>query len=277
MKTILAWMLAIAILSAGCKKSPPPPAPAKPAAPAATVATPVQLTGTASITGSISLAGATPTLAVITATDPACAAMHVGGIVPDERYIVNPNGTLQNVFVRVKSGLPNGKYPVPTAPAVLNQKGCLYTPRVLGVQIGQDLHILNSDGTLHNVHSFPTAPGNKPFNFAQITAGTIDKNTFKKSVTTTEIMLKIGCDIHPWMRAYIGVLDHPFFDTTGAAGTYRISGLPYGTYTLEAWHEKFGVVTTTLTVKDGETNTANLTFTPPPPTPSPSSSQQPNQ
>ncbi|MDP7558018.1 MAG: carboxypeptidase regulatory-like domain-containing protein, partial [Candidatus Marinimicrobia bacterium] len=146
-------------------------------------------------------------------------------------------------------------YPAPEEHAVLDQNGCIYSPHVLGVQVGQVVDILNTDGTLHNVHAMPKL--NSEFNVA------MPKFKKKKEVTFTkqEIMFPIKCDVHPWMKCYVGAVNHPFFDVSGEDGTFKISGLPAGTYTLEVWHEKLGTKTVSVTVADGATETVDFTLT----------------
>jgi len=186
--------------------------------------------------------------------DPKCAALH-----PDpvrfETVIVNDNHTLKNVFVYVKKGLEGKKFDVPAEPVTIDQKGCTYVPHVFGMMAGQKLLIRNSDPLLHNIHALPK---NSPeFNFGQPRQGMEDdKRTFKKA----EVMVKFKCDVHPWMSAYVGVLDHPFFAVSGDDGTFEIKGLPAGSYTIESWHEKYGVQEQQVTVADGAPTTVEFTY-----------------
>jgi plastocyanin len=166
--------------------------------------------------------------------------------------LVGPQNELQNVFVYVKDGLGDRTFVSPQTPVVLDQDGCVYSPHVFGVQVGQPVEIVNSDATAHNVHAVPKA--NREFNFLQQTQGKRDIRTFDAA----EVMVPFKCDVHNWMAAYAGVLPHPFFGVSGADGTFEIRGLPEGTYTIEAWHEQLGVQTQTVTV-DG-TSGATLDF-----------------
>ena len=210
--------------------------------------------GSATVTGSVKFTGAAPAPEHIKMdADPQCLLQHKDAV-QNPSVIVNANGTLQSVFVYVKSGLEGKTFPAPTQPASLAQKGCLYSPRVFGMQVNQPLEIVNDDATLHNVNCKPTK--SKPFNIAQPTQGM----TSKKQFTAPEVMVKCSCNVHPWMSAYIGVLDHPFFATTGEDGAIKISGLPAGQYTLEAWHEKYGTATQTVTVGNGETKSVDFEF-----------------
>jgi hypothetical protein len=136
---------------------------------------------------------------------------------------------------------------------VLDQKECRYVPHVMGIQVGQNLDIASSDNTLHNVHAIPEQ--NREFNKAHQMAGIRHTHVF----STREVMVPFKCDVHRWMNAYVGVLDHPFFAVSGADGAFALEGLPPGTYTIEAWHEALGTQTQTVTI--GEQETREMTFT----------------
>jgi len=159
-----------------------------------------------------------------------------------ENLIVGENGGLANVFVYVKEGLKKSNYPLPDKPAVLNQDKSMFRPRVLGVMAGQDVLMKNSDPMIHNVRSLSTK--NRPFNIAQ-PANTPDR---KKVFTAGEKAIQIGCDFHPWMKAFIFVMEHPYFAVSNAQGQFKIEGLPAGDYTLAAWHETFGEKEVKITV-----------------------------
>jgi plastocyanin len=157
------------------------------------------------------------------------------------------------VFVYIKDGLGNKHlFDTPTEPVKMTQKGCHYVPHVLGVRVGQPLQIVNADNTMHNVHGLPKT--NQEFNFSQPVpmASTV---TF----TAKEVMIPFKCDVHSWMHSYIGVLDHPYFAVTGDGGKFDLRTVPAGTYTVEAWHEKLGTQTQTVTL--GEKENKEITFT----------------
>jgi plastocyanin len=185
--------------------------------------------------------------------DPNCALMHPQGISSDA-VIVNANGTLKNVFVYVKEGV-SGKFEAPKTSVVFDQKGCMYSPKVFGIQTGQPLEIVNSDNTLHNVHALPA--NSQQFNLGMPIQGM----KLKKSFSKPEVMVKIKCEVHPWMGAYAGVVDHPFYGVTGDDGSAQIANLPPGQYVLEAWHEKYGTQLATVTVgAEGETQEVSFAF-----------------
>lgn len=189
--------------------------------------------------------------------DPICASKHPGGTVLSEALVVNNDGMLRNVFVYVKKGLKEDlKFDVPDTAVVLDQNGCIYKPHVLGVRAGQPIQILNNDGTLHNIHPKPKV--NAEFN--QAMPKFMKKKT--KIFDKAEVMIPIRCDVHPWMKAYIGVMDHPFFAVTGNSGEFELKGLPTGTYEIEAWHEHklLGSQIQEVTVTEGETTSVQFLF-----------------
>lgn len=218
---------------------------------------PVSLFGQGgSITGKATLQGTPPAEKPIKMdADPVCAATHKTPATT-RHYVVGPGGGLANVFVYVKEGLSGKKFPAPTTPKVLDQQNCLYMPYVMGIQTGQPLEIVNSDGTLHNVHC--VAKVNKEFNLGQPMKGMKATKTFDKP----EIMIQFKCDVHPWMFAYVGVVDSPFYAVTGEDGSFSITGLPPGEYTLEAWHHKAGTMTQKVKVEAGEAKAPDFVFKP---------------
>ena len=184
-----------------------------------------------------------------------CEAIHKGKPVVAEDFVLNKNGTLKWVLVYVKSEV-KGDFEIPSKPAVLDQQGCVYRPRVIGIMVGQPLEIRNSDSLFHNVHF--VSKKNGQFNFSQPRKGMKSVRVFKNPELPGTAYFK--CDIHPWMRAWVGIFDHPFFAVTGDDGSFTISGLPEGTYEIEAWHEKLGTKSAKVSVKSGETVTVNFVF-----------------
>lgn len=213
------------------------------------------------ITGKISLEGEAPGRTVIRmGADPNCMPkepVSVGAVkgALSETVLVGSGGGLKNVFVYVKDGLGNRVYETPKAEVVLDQHGCQYEPHVFGVFVGQPVRIKNSDPTLHNVHAIPKS--NQEFNFGQQPKA----EDFVKTFDKPEIGLSFRCDVHGWMRAYANVVTHPFFAVTNDDGSFELKGLPPGTYTIEAWHEKFGTQTQQVTISDGAPKaTADFNF-----------------
>ena len=221
------------------------------AAPAAAAA--VDAATAATVTGKVTFTGTPPVLTPIKlSADPYCQKVNPG--LTSEIELVGKDGAVGNVFVYVKDGLGNRTFPAPSEVVVLDQKGCHYTPHVFGIQVGQPLQIVNSDDTLHNIHGLPKA--NKEFNQGQPIQGMKMTHTF----STKEVMIPFKCDVHGWMNAWIGVLDHPYYAVTTTNGTFSLKGLPPGTYTIEAWHEKLGTQTQTVTVGAKETKDVAFTF-----------------
>jgi plastocyanin len=205
--------------------------------------------------GSVILKGVIPAQTKIKmAADPMCQMGHPQGV-PSEEYVVGKNGGLKNVFVYVKEGLEGKTFPVETKPATLTQEGCQYKPHVIGVQANQPLEVVNGDSTLHNVNIQPKS--NPAANFAQPVQGMKTTKKFEKP----EVMIPFICNVHPWMKSYVGVVPHPFFAVSGDSGQFEIKGLPAGTYVLEAWHEKMGTAQQKITVKTGEIKPVSFVFT----------------
>ena len=196
-----------------------------------------------SITGTITFEGKAPKMKPLKVdADPICVANNE--IAPKKEWLIlDENKGVKNVLVFITEGL-NIDYSPPEEPVVIDQKGCIYSPHVVGIMAGQQLDILNNDGTLHNIHALPKV--NKEFNKAQPRS----KKKLSVKFEKPEAPFKVKCDVHPWMGAYIGVFDHPCFSVSGDDGTYIISDLKPGEYVIEAWHEKLGSQTANVTVSD---------------------------
>jgi hypothetical protein len=224
--------------------------------------TPYKTTGQeGSIAGTVSFAGAAPEKSPISMTaDPVCASAN-----PDahtEDVVINGD-KVANVLVYIKEGKVGDKnfasysFAPGSAPATLDQHGCHYVPHVLAVQVNQPFAVVNSDPTAHTVNV--DAKQNEKFNQGQSPGAAPINKTFKRA----ETVIPVKCNQHPWMRAYVGVLPHPFFAVTDAAGKFEIKGVPAGTYTLVAWHEKHPQgLTQTVTVNSGAAATSDFSFTP---------------
>jgi hypothetical protein len=206
------------------------------------------------IRGHIRLNGTLPGNPIIRmGMDPMCAQLNAGRRVVQETVAASADGSLANVFVRLQGSLPPA--PIPAEPVILDQRACIYVPRVLGARVGQILQVRNSDDLLHNVHGV-SARGNG-FNIGQPKAGIVQQIRLKEE----EIMLQVTCDVHRWMIAFVGVVSNPYFATSGAAGTYAINNVPAGTYTIQTWHERYGVLAQTVRVREGSTSTVDFAYT----------------
>jgi hypothetical protein len=207
------------------------------------------------VTGMVALDGAAPKNAAIKMNaDPVCL-KEAKGPQFQETFEVGADGkALANVFVYVKDGLGNYVFDTPTEPAMIDQKQCRYTPHVFGMRVGQPLQIVNSDPTLHNIHATPK--NNSEFNTGQPIQGMKTNHTFDKP----EVMVPFKCDVHGWMNAYVGVLEHPYYAVTDTNGKFELKTLPPGTYTIEAWHERLGAQEQKVTIGEKETKDVAFTF-----------------
>jgi len=184
---------------------------------------------------------------------PACAQAHSSPVYVQDA-VVNDNGTLSNVFVYVKEGLGDARYAASSPEVELDQSGCMYTPHVVGMTLGQKIRFKNTDPTNHNVHPLPMS--NREWNQSQ-PPGSED---IVQEFARPEVMIPVKCNVHPWMIAYVGVLPHPFFSVTGSDGSFEIKGLPPGDYVIEAWHEKFGTFRQNVTVGASETKQVDFSI-----------------
>lgn len=233
-------------LACGGSTPAPPPAAAAPVVDPATAS---------AVVVTVSFEGTLPAPAMMRLDgDSRCVAENGARDRADESILPGTGQALQNVFVYVKDGLSGHAFPIPTEPVVLDQDKCRYTPRVLGVRVGQPLTIRNSDPLLHNVRA--EGKINQPFNMST----PIEGASFSRTFATREVMVDVRCDVHAWMRAFVGVLEHPYFGTTGQDGRVALNNLPPGTYTIEAWHEQFGVKTQQVTVGPKESKDVSFTF-----------------
>ncbi len=247
-------LIATLFVLGACKSGSNQTAGGDAAAPAASTQSPVDAATAGNITGTVKFAGAKPKMPKISmSADAVCKAGHTSDVFSEE-VVVNPNNTLRYVYVYVKSGLNNLKFPAPSTPAVLDQKGCMYQPHVVAVQVGQALKIRNSDGVLHNVNARPAK--NQGFNMGQPVQGMESDKTF----TAAEVMIPVKCDVHPWMHSWIGVQDHPYAAVSDETGAFSLSNLPPGEYEVEAWHEKYGTSVQKVTVGAKETKAITFTF-----------------
>jgi hypothetical protein len=210
-------------------------------------------TGTISLRGTVRFLGTVPAPKPINmSADPSCAKQHSSPAMSQE-IVADAKGDLQNVVVFVSEGLGDRIFDPPSQPAVIEQKGCLYAPHVLAVRANQQLEVVNSDPTLHNIHPLPA--NNREWNKAEAPGATAEE-TFARE----EVAIPIKCNVHPWMHSYVAVFNHPYFAVTGKDGSFELPNLPPGTYTIKAWHEKLGTATQQVTIGANESKPVDFVF-----------------
>jgi plastocyanin len=251
--------LGLALFAAGCSKSSPPAsdkskmesAPAKPVA-----YFHVDPATAGQVTGKISFSGKAPARKKIDMDeDPQCAKQHKGGYIWDESVEVGPKHGLGNVFVYIKKGLEGKKFETPSDPVVVDQHGCWFLPRIIAMQAGQSLEVTNSDPVTHNIH--PRSKINREWNQNQ-PAGA--PPIFRKFFNDPEVMIRVKCNIHAWMKSWIGVVDNPYFAVTKPDGNFEFKNVPPGTYTLEAWQEELGTQEQQVTLASSGKATTEFAF-----------------
>lgn len=233
MKTRL-WLVCLcAVLLAACSSKPQPANQASPT-PAAPVWFKVDAATAGTITGKVVYTGKKPLAKPVKMDNaPECALLHDTPVL-DEKIAASKEGALANAFVYIKQGLEGKQFEPPAAPAVIDQKGCWFGPHVLGLQVGQTLKVTNSDPLTHNIHPLPEH--NRDWNQSQPP----NAEPFERRFTQPEVMIRVKCNIHGWMYAWIGVVAHPYFAVTGADGAFVLRNVPPGNYTLEVWQEELG-------------------------------------
>ena len=226
-----------------------------PATPPPAAALAVDPATAAAVTVTVNFAGDAPKPVMMRLDgDKRCVAEVGAGERADESILLGTGTALQNTFVYVTDSLTGHVFPIPTEPVILDQDKCRHAPRVVGVRVGQPLAIHNSDPLLHNVRA--EGKVNQPFNMSTPVEGM----SFTRTFATREVMVDIRCDVHAWMRAFVGVLEHPYFGTTGQDGRVTLANLPPGTYTIEAWHEVLGAKTQQVTIGAKETKEVAFAF-----------------
>ena len=238
--------LLAAALSTGCGGEAPPQRTPPPDAKR------VDQSKAGTITGRVLVEGPVPENPIARIEDSFCARENKNGLSLEN--VVVENGGVNNVFVHIKDGLGHYYFDTPSQPVKLDQQACRYTPHVLGVQTGQPVEIGNSDATSHNVSAVTQV--NRAFNFSQPMQGLKNTATFR----APEVMVRLKCDVHEWMSAYVGVVPHPYYAVTTGGGKFELKNVPPGTYTVEAWHEKLGTQTQNVTLGDNGLKELSFTF-----------------
>ena len=247
-------ILAALALTLGCSAKPKSETATSPTAPPAPSYFKVDPATAATLTGTIHFTGKRPQpKAIDMSEDPACVEAHHGKA-HDESLVVSSRGGVANAFIYIKTGLEGKTFEVPKTPVTLDQRGCWFRPRVLGIQTNQTLEVINSDPVTHNIH--PMAEINREWNHSQ---GPGD-DPLHRHFIKPEVMIKVKCNIHSWMRAFLGVVDNPYFAVSKDDGTFEIKNLPPGTYTVAVWQENLGTQEQQVTVSPHTNAVTNFTF-----------------
>ncbi|MBI1870071.1 MAG: hypothetical protein HYS07_02640 [Chlamydiae bacterium] len=252
-KTIYIFFILSSLVLQGCGKKENKNTSSSPIPPNSTPALSVDPQKTGMIKGKVLFKGEAPTPQELPIRgNPECSVFHPGKVYAQELLV--QNGRIENVFIYVKEGLENYSFETPKTSIKMDQSKCLYVPHVLGVQVNQPVLLVNSDPTLHNVHSYsknnPSWNLGMPFEGMEIT----------KTFSSPEVMISLKCDVHPWMTGYLGVVSHPYFVVTEAEGTFELKNLPPGKYVIEAWHEKLGTQDQSIEITPDEEKELEFTF-----------------
>ncbi|HTZ97369.1 MAG TPA: carboxypeptidase regulatory-like domain-containing protein [Terriglobales bacterium] len=218
----------------------------------------VQAAGDGSITGSVKLSGTAPHMKGIDMSkDPYCVKQHENSPVKMENVVVGSGGGLANVVLYISQGLTgNEASAVPSEQPEFDQKGCMYTPHVLAMDVNQQYKVVTSDQTTHNIHPLPApGAGNIGWNKSQPPGAPPIVTSWKAE----EVAISVKCNIHPWMHGWFAVVKGPYA-TTDDSGNYTIKNVPAGSYTVTAWQEELGTQTAKVTVSAGGTGKADFTF-----------------
>lgn len=216
----------------------------------------VDMSTVGSISGVVKLEGAAPKFRPINMNaDPYCVkANHGHPVYPDE-VVTGPGNSLANVIVYIKSGLEDYSFATPSEPVTLDQKDCMYTPHVVALMVDQQIKVINSDQTTHNIH--PTPADNRQWNKSQPPGAPPILETFARP----EVAIPVKCNVHPWMKGYIAVMSNPYYAVTTKDGKFELKNVPPGTYTVEAWQEKYGTQDQTITITSKQEKTGvDFTF-----------------
>lgn len=239
--TLLAITVALILVACGGEGDTSPPQPP----------TPLDESTTGSVSGTVRFTGTVPPMQeIMFGSFAECASVHDGPVFTNDALV--HDGAVENAIVYVKSGLGDRVFAVPDTPVEIDQRGCLYVPRVVGVRVGQPIVYHNSDRALHNVHGKPEA--SRGWNFALPRPGS--ERTMR--IDHAEVPISVRCDLHPWMQGWIGAFNHPYFAVTGADGRFSLDGMPHGTYVIAAWHERLGTREASVTLAPRGTERVDL-------------------
>jgi plastocyanin len=201
------------------------------------------------ITGTVKIAGDTPEAKMLKVDKDQATCGHDD--IPSEALIVSGDGALNNVVVSIVNISKGKKFEGGTAS--IDQKGCVFIPHITVVPPGSTVDLLNSDDVMHNLHSWSIK--NTAFNEGVAGHGKLPK-TFEFPET-----IKMTCDVHKWMSAWLIVQNNPYYALTGAGGKFKLEGVPAGTYTVQAWQESLGKTTQEVTVSAGGEAKADFELT----------------
>jgi len=209
---------------------------------------------TGSITGTVTLNGPPPVFTAIDMSQSsACVQANSTPVVPPI-VVVGEHGALADVVVYVKAGLGPYQFVAPTDPVILMQRNCMYTPHVVALMTGQPFEVQNNDPTMHNVHPMPKQ--NRQWSNSQPAGSAPLKSVFARP----EFAMPVLCNVHPWMRAFVFVFDHPYYAVTSPTGTFELRNLPPGSYTIEAWQEHYPTEDQTVTIGPKESKAISFVF-----------------
>jgi len=209
----------------------------------------------ATLSGVVKFEGSQPVATRINmAADPTCLKMHPAPVVSEE-VVIGTNQALKNVIVYISDELGNRTFDAPAEPVVFEQRGCTYNPHILGMRARQTLKVTNSDPTTHNIH--PAPQNNREWNMSQPPGSSPIEETFAR-----EEIIPVKCNVHPWMKGYIAVFKHPYFAITGKDGSFALKNIPPGEYTIQAWHEKYGVLTQKVNLAPNRSQEVQFIFKP---------------
>jgi plastocyanin len=247
------FAIVLAISTAGCGKKPTSESDETPAINPA--AKPVDPASAGTVTGIVKFAGTPPKMKTIDmASVASCAKLHDSPATA-ETVVVGDNSSLQNVVVYLKGDFSQYSFPKSTTPVQIDQRGCVFLPHVVALMTGESLRFTNSDAATHNVAA--VSAHRQGFNESLTPGAAPIERTFPRE----EIAIPVKCNIHPWMKFYAAVLTHPYFQVTGKDGSFTLKNIPPGTYTLTAWHERYGAKQQTIVVKPNSDQNISITFT----------------